>query len=789
MAEELAGSRVATLEEALEAAEAALDGTVSEVAGRLGSHTDEEGSAASVDAGHRLLVQFDARLQQADAAAVSDALLRVSRALLDASPTARSTEHGRVRRTGGADPLCEAALAYARRAAELTVGYPRVHAAARAATAAALRCLGDLRGAQLETEAAITSAGGDEALSTEWKASLAAIRAELHAALQALGVRDAAALERDGQSSPLKQGVVSGIGDAAIKEVSRVLNMSPIELKFGHVSPDNAAALSSATRVAAKLRKIRSINGMITPTHELPALGDRYPALSGTGSAAAGGAGKGAAPRAWSADEDALHQVLAHRLARRRRAPQICVGSWNLRVTRVEHGLRPGHDAKAVANKLSRVRQLMQREGMAVFALQECPGLGIDPSLATGVHQSFLDELLRGSELRAVWTLTHSESSVFLYDPDVVEPLDVDGAECGVCLESPPGSGEMAAVSAAVREAEWREHWPELSAAAVCRRAADAAVAKAEAAEAAEAMLMEKEGALRSSGPAAAPSAAGAADASAVVSPEKAAAHRPATGTPAAPGEPVAAVVDDAAMKEDTWFKRPPAVGLFRYRGEGPMGGVVVGIVSVHLKATDVAVTQREARMLARAVPAVEAAVAGRGGGAVLVVGDFNLAPPGDATSPCPCDGAFDPLVRGRGYRFLVRNDDGRVATNADALVTEQTGGRCYDNCFVKAVGPAGAAAGAGGADGAVTLSASADVLLGDAFARLSEDFQRARRAAVEACRSAAGVDDTDAASVAEAFFAAPANGTAGKLARDFNSYCFGEYSDHKALRVALLRS
>ena len=113
--------------------------------------------------------------------------------------------------------------------------------------------------------------------------------------------------------------------------------------------------------------------------------------------------------------------------------------------------------------------------------------------------------------------------------------------------------------------------------------------------------------------------------------------------------------------------------------------------------------------------------MAAAGGGAVLIVGDFNLAPPLDTGSPCAAAGAFDGLAAA-GYIPLLANESGNLATNADRLVTANTGGRCYDNAWFRHV--PSAVEDAAGAE----LSAAAEILLERAFRCLADGLEAGRQ-------------------------------------------------------------
>eukprot|EP00750_Incisomonas_marina_P026720 INCI5940.1.p1 GENE.INCI5940.1~~INCI5940.1.p1 ORF type:complete len:611 (-),score=118.35 INCI5940.1:505-2337(-) len=538
-------------------------------------------------------------------------------------------------------------------------------------------------------------------------------------------------------------------------------------------------------------------------------------------------------------DEANLIQLLRSRLAERHGAPKLRVGSWNIRVTRPEHGIRapkPGADVsksknptsciRALLPKLHRLTQMLHDEGMAVAALQECPGLGVDPSL-TVLHQ-FLRQLAPSPEklvesqplddagahhmnLNVAWTLTHSEASAFVYDANVLDPVALDdrGRCCGVCLleadESEVGSDECdAAASAAefhvsirpVQEtSEWRAVWPELSAVSVMTRLVQRVTAQLRAAQDAENLWLEAQRSARQAD-------AGADDLPSPGLPcdlEESAADvlwKLLESAPehAQPDSVEGALAGPKKRPVPPWFKRPPTVALFRCRA-GQLQGQIIGLVSVHLKAGENgswAATQDEVRLLPQVLRRAEELVAQAGGGALLLLGDFNLAPPGDVASKCACGDAFDGVLD-RGYQVLLPNEDGRLATNVDKLVSAATGGRQYDNCFFKNI----EAPQADEINGPRIWSASAQVLLDDVFTVLASSFQRGRSAAVDAIQELGTSIPGDqalpgaASRVAQAHadavaFFAPPEKTQGKLATTFTNTVYNNYSDHKALAVAL---
>ena len=99
--------------------------------------------------------------------------------------------------------------------------------------------------------------------------------------------------------------------------------------------------------------------------------------------------------------------------------------------------------------KLRRLEALLLADGAHAAALQECPGLGVDPSLDT--LRECLALLPAGPHWASSWTLTHSEAAVFVYDRRAFDPVLIGGKECGICLEDPNNKGTMAAISPAIQ--------------------------------------------------------------------------------------------------------------------------------------------------------------------------------------------------------------------------------------------------------------------------------------------------------------------------------------------------
>jgi hypothetical protein len=626
-------------------------------------------------------------------------------------------------------------------------------------------------------------------------------------------------LVAQGRAVVLRKGLIKYVADAALKGIAEALELGGKELvglqqqqlSLGAcMAPAGWAALQRSSAVKpGTLGKLAEVDRLVTPRCPLP------PGFGAEGEGE--GHGHGVSP-----EHRKLLVGLECRLTSRHAAAaaggeRLRLASWNLRLTRAEHGVRvsgKGSKLNASRGKLRRVEALLLADGCSACALQECPGLGVDASLAA-LHECI--ELLPGGGSQAAaaaaaagdggggphappheqrwasaWTLTHSEAAVFIFDPRVFQPVPLGdaGKACGLALEdkAAPGTMRGGGVSVAIQsESEWRQEWPELSKACQLRRRADEALALAEAAEAEEA------------------------------------------GLPAPPSRRPAPVHEAAAASSSGWFKRPPAIILLRcVASDGPAWGQVVGLVSVHLKATDLAVTRAEASRLPVVTGPVEAAVAAAGGGAVLVVGDFNLAPPLDPSTKCAAAGAFDGLVAS-GYLPLLANEQGNLATNADRLVTAATGPRCYDNAWFKQVPPTAATGGGGGGaaatgEGRAGLAAAApcDILLERAFGCLADGLNAGRQAAVAAVaagllqiQEGAGIDAgaeagggggageggrargaeavlaAEAAAVAEGFFAGPSaeSGLQGILGSKFNEVAFQEFSDHKALGISLFPS
>lgn len=131
------------------------------------------------------------------------------------------------------------------------------------------------------------------------------------------------------------------------------------------------------------------------------------------------------------------------------------------------------------------------------------------------------------------------------------------------------------------------------------------------------------------------------------------------------------------------WIKRPPCFLILKHVTTRSY----LGMLSAHLKAKEDNIldqTRNEARLLSHAAECVAAEVEALGGGAVMVVGDFNLGPPGDLREGSAPQGAWERLSE-CGFRYLVDSGGGTVSSNIDELC--KSGGHLYDNIWIKTTG------------------------------------------------------------------------------------------------------
>ena len=821
-------------DEALETAEQRLDDLVSTLDVAATSHAPDTSDADGNGNG-----EFRARVtvlchSRALPASVAEILLDIAQLLSARAGRTRARRHTRQRHA-------KLALAYAFRASEILRAHIETNAAlwlsSHLQVGSMLTLMNEPSSAIAYYEAVLTDIAAHQRRGTLANHATAAAavrsavrdsRAKILEQLRTVNIlKDPEAVAEAGLSSPLKVGTARSVGKGRIANFAESLNIPPERLSFKVMSPENRDRLPQGTLVD----KLVQVHATLSPhVNVRPSRAHEE--------------GGGAAVPVRSDHEEVLIELVKERVLRRRGGYRLSVGSWNIRATRREHGIRapapglitdkpvPGERRciGALLPKLSRIHSLVATHNMALVALQECPGLSVDPSLTVWrqflrelrnpsadaqrsvTRELFADNNREGHSHQVAWTLTHGEAMAFLYDPDVVEPFAVDasGRCCGVLLKDAVTS--RVAITPIQTAREWRAVWPHLSPVEQMRRLFDEARLQLEQAELLEQQWLASQGtpattgsedvALASPGLPALLSADFASvldndnevddDASDANDPQSNAGGSDANGS----GGGGAALKDE--KPEDVWFKRPPAVSVFRCK-DPACSDDLVALVSVHLKAGGEDTTKGEARLLAAAVQPVEDLLARNGGGLVLVLGDFNLAAPEAVKSACASGDAFDPLLSA-GYSIQLRNEDSTLATNVDRLVSANTGRRHYDNCFVKEV-PAASAGGDGDQHPPSRWLATTDVLLDDVYDGCADGFVAARQAAVGAIEALGGADTQNAGHTEGGvdkvsalrdvmkFFAKPADGRQGKLANTFNNYVFNTFSDHKALAVSLVRS
>ena len=241
--------------------------------------------------------------------------------------------------------------------------------------------------------------------------------------------------------------------------------------------------------------------------------------------------------------------------------------------------------------------------------VQECPGVGVDPSLKA--LNALVDNLVNGTgagrratedpdgvtaahlnehNLKALWTLSHSEAFVFLYNPTAMQPLSIDstGRACGICIPSNytlqdqcdgkvTASSHSCTICPIQTQLEWRRLWPDLSPAAVLAREAAAANARA-----AQALAEEETAQAEDYAGVNADANTSAGTRTKLLKQEQDLRQKQESGSGAQRG-PVGTAHQPSNVTPPpvvNWFKRPPAVAFFKCLDK-QMNGAIIAIVSV----------------------------------------------------------------------------------------------------------------------------------------------------------------------------------------------------------------